>query len=293
MGMIGNAPYQGVIDTGNILDGAITAAKIKAAADLLAKLGYTPVNKAGDSMSGPLIQQAATNRVFGYTGGVDGKAVTPGTGLGEVALKAFNGGFSGGDKNYAAAITFSPHDSNNAGQAGLYFNGDGSYGTKAAIATTDSYAAGSIGRLFIDHVGRVTLPYQPAFHAYNPLVTSGQAIVVYSNTRSNIGGCFSTSTGKFTAPVDGMYMFTFNSLMKIDGEYVRLLWNINGLKDTSFGDTLTGGVNGSWNVGWSYTSVGLAIVIKLMKNEWIAPWNDGPTSTWGTGYGSFSGHLIG
>lgn len=54
MGMIGNAPYQGVIDTGNILDGAITSAKIKAAADLISKLGFTPVNKAGDTMSGAL-----------------------------------------------------------------------------------------------------------------------------------------------------------------------------------------------------------------------------------------------
>jgi hypothetical protein len=65
MGMIGNAPYAGVIDTGNILDGAITSAKIKAAADLIAKLGYTPVNKAGDSMNGALNMQGNAIQLAG------------------------------------------------------------------------------------------------------------------------------------------------------------------------------------------------------------------------------------
>jgi microcystin-dependent protein len=64
-------------------------------------------------------------------------------------------------------------------------------------------------RVRIDASGRITLPYQPAFHAY--LNTSGNPAsaspVVYTQTRFNIGSHYSTATGRFTAPVAGVYFF--------------------------------------------------------------------------------------
>ena len=63
MAYIGNAPAAGIVNSGNILDGsintadladaAVTAAKLAAAA-ITEKLGYTPVNKAGDTITGVL-----------------------------------------------------------------------------------------------------------------------------------------------------------------------------------------------------------------------------------------------
>lgn len=63
MAYIGNAPAAGIVNSGNILDGsintsdladaAVTAQKLAAAA-ITDKLGYTPVNKAGDTMTGML-----------------------------------------------------------------------------------------------------------------------------------------------------------------------------------------------------------------------------------------------
>jgi hypothetical protein len=63
MGWIGNAPSQGLFNGGQIVDGsigtvdiadsAVTAQKLAAAA-ITDKLGYTPVNKAGDTITGTL-----------------------------------------------------------------------------------------------------------------------------------------------------------------------------------------------------------------------------------------------
>jgi hypothetical protein len=63
-------------------------------------------------------------------------------------------------------------------------------------------------RLTVDSAGRVTMPYQPAFAAHTTPTTISPGAVIYSATRINIGGHYSTSTGRFTAPVTGQYLFT-------------------------------------------------------------------------------------
>jgi hypothetical protein len=64
----------------------------------------------------------------------------------------------------------------------------------------------------IDSNGRITMPFQPMFHAYGSGTqgwsgTTIRKIVVLNNTYNNVGNHFNTSTYRFTAPVAGTYLF--------------------------------------------------------------------------------------
>jgi hypothetical protein len=67
--------------------------------------------------------------------------------------------------------------------------------------------------LEVDSSGRVLQPEKPAFFAYmDSSVAEGfTGTIVCNNVRYNKGGHYSTSTGKFTAPVAGVYQFNFVS----------------------------------------------------------------------------------
>jgi hypothetical protein len=76
--------------------------------------------------------------------------------------------------------------------------------------------AGSAERLRINAAGIVTMPYQPAFVAVDGRGQGQQAIAsinisqYFTTAQTNIGNGFSTSTGRFTAPVAGYYVFGWN-----------------------------------------------------------------------------------
>jgi hypothetical protein len=90
---------------------------------------------------------------------------------------------------------------------------------------------GTTARMTIDSSGRVIMPYQPAFMVTGVNGQAGYASgtdFVYSNTRFNIGGHYSTSTGRFTAPISGRYAFYANCMG--DGTDARMMtrMTING-----------------------------------------------------------------
>jgi hypothetical protein len=85
----------------------------------------------------------------------------------------------------------------NSGAGGVYF----------------TYGSDVVG-MKIDGSGRVTIPNHPAFmvgiSATSDATVAVNSYIPFNSTAFNTGSYFNTSTYKFTAPVAGVYSFTFN-----------------------------------------------------------------------------------
>jgi hypothetical protein len=80
----------------------------------------------------------------------------------------------------------------NAGAAGIVFRNN---------STTDLVT--------IDGSGRIIRPFHPAFSARinNAGGTAGPGVIVFNATSLNTGSHYSTTNGRFTAPIAGRYVF--------------------------------------------------------------------------------------
>ena len=141
-----------------------------------------------------------------------------------------------------------------------------------------------------------TKPEQPSFYAFRQggnynAASSGWEKVLLDGTRWNTGGHYSTTTQRFTAPVDGVYQFNLNVNR----------YNVND--DLLLAVALY--VNGSvYAYGNRFHSRGttdlvasMSSTIKLSANDHVEPWsysNDAATGfSSGANWNTFSGHLIG
>ena len=104
----------------------------------------------------------------------------------------------------------------------------------------ETYEGGSGGgeRMRIDSSGRVTMPYQPAFWAWRGgIISTIDTAVTFIHTDLNNGNHYSTSNGRFTAPVAGIYEFQAMGLLRKlnTGSSGELTLYINGSNVSSRG----------------------------------------------------------
>tara|TARA_B100000575_G_C22948956_1_gene548883 strand:- start:37 stop:741 length:705 start_codon:yes stop_codon:yes gene_type:complete len=128
---------------------------------------------------------------------------------------------------------------NTSSGSGLYIKADTDGDSEIQTAGGNNniiFRASGVERMQIDSSGRVTTPNQPAFQAYGASGNSGTTNNdwVFPNTRINIGNHYSTSTGRFTAPVAGTYLFGWTNIGNTTNDTYRYYIRKNG---SAIGDT--------------------------------------------------------
>jgi hypothetical protein len=172
------------------------------------------------------------------------------------------------------------------GAGGLY------YRTFGGMAHVWEQAGTEVKR--IDGSGRVTIPNQPFFYAQLTvdrtglnLASTGDVVVVYNDLVQNTGSNYSTSTGKFTAPVAGVYAFfaaAYSAVQVFSQSWLVINGSRGNSTDWHFG------ANTNFTVGhW---------IVKLSANDTVGfhPYNGGVTSgtvTGNTTHSYFRGYLLG
>ena len=165
-----------------------------------------------------------------------------------------------------------------------------------SLTTSNAFAVHRNGLgdvISLDSAGRVTMPYQPAFSAYGTGTlswTSGSyvsKIVPLIYTQNNIGGHFSTSTYRFTAPVTGSYYFSAKATQTGSATGPSLIFTKNG---AAFGYEASIGYYTAYH---SFTG---STVMHLNANDYVSIYignNNSVAMNIDLGRSSFSGYLIG
>lgn len=180
---------------------------------------------------------------------------------------------------------------------GTWYNDTAFMGMEsAANSSSVGFWHSGAWRMLIDTSGRVRMPYQPAFQAYGPVASAAHNTfpVRLLNTYINRGSVYNTSTGYFTTPVNGVYLFHWSFLSSNTNDVYRWYLRKNGVSigdlhlrgDTSAtGSEYTTNANRVWTVD---LVAGDTIAIAYTADSATAFYNGG-----GNEYSAFGGYLIG
>lgn len=121
-----------------------------------------------------------------------------------------------------------------------------------------------------DTTGRLTVPNQPAFSAVKgtdfQFLTGGGTKVTFGTALLNVGSCYNTSNGTFTAPVAGLYEIGFGGTVSSSGadSYPTGFFYKNG-------SALSNGCRFRqfFTASGQYTSIGGKQFVQLAANDYI------------------------
>ena len=169
-------------------------------------------------------------------------------------------------------------------------------------ASPMTFGTAGTERMRIDGDGNIQMPNKPSFLAWFPAQTAGDnnSIIIFGGEQHDQGGHYNTSNGRFTAPVAGKYLFTVSVLFNPENTgnsyYARLAFGLNGTTSAVYGDSLNTAFAtdaGSSSTTPNYQSVSMSTILNLASGDYVTVHNAGTSPTYGTGYGSFGGFLIG
>jgi hypothetical protein len=166
-----------------------------------------------------LLAAKATNTALALKAPIASPVFTGNVGVGTSSPQALLD-LKGSTDSYAsmAKIYLTDLNSNSASRNWSIGNGGSAYGNLTIGVSNakngDPQASGThINPLVITPEGYVTKPNQPAFRVCKDNGdTSSTGYIVWNAPKINVGGHYSTSTGKFTAPVAGNYYFAVRAL---------------------------------------------------------------------------------
>lgn len=167
------------------------------------------------------------------------------------------------------------------------------YGSQASYT---GYTFGGVDgeRMKIDSAGRVTKPYQPAFSAVRDAGdVSYNTVIVFNSVAVNVGGHYNASTGRFTAPVSGVYYFEAYGMGGAGKSVIWLQLLKNGVvynKNNPYSQN-------DASASTKYIHAGGGVVMQLNAGD-FASVKIGPNSSMsmyatGNAHNGFSGYLIG
>jgi len=172
---------------------------------------------------------------------------------------------------------------------------DSQTGTTPDVAnsTSDQLAIynGSTKLWGISEAGYVVNPTLPCFvaHVTGGAYTSTSGVFPANATNHNQGNHYSTSTYAFTAPIDGVYLFTFSALSNNTGSTSRPMFYVNGSSSYNGIQHGIGNVDGNGS-----NSNATSCLIKLTAGDYVqVKSQNGSLYYYAGAHSSFSGCLIG